>query len=170
MRKESGSGVKHSNPYLHSIRYIEYWHITQYSGSISRLILYNLLATFSNCPLNVTHIFYTAAIINIFKYFIIKWKINTTLSKHFQNPIETSQKESTSIPLTNKDLTAHSPVLVHAQKSGGAKLVLWAQTVLICHIIDHSKNHASVNPSQVLWPIIYQAIAPRITYLANIKH
>ena len=39
---------------------------------------------------------------------------NTTLSERFQNPIEKSQIEKNSIPLTHKYMTAHFPGLVRA--------------------------------------------------------
>ena len=60
-------------------------------------------------------------------YYKIK---NTTLSEQFQNPIEKSQKEAKSIPLTNKQYITGSLSWVgtgSSIKSGGVKIVLWAQ-------------------------------------------
>ena len=59
--------------------------------------------------------------------YLIKWKTKyTTLLEQFQNPIEKSQKETHSIILTHKYMTCLSTDT--SIKSGGVKLVLWAQT------------------------------------------
>jgi hypothetical protein len=51
------------------------------------------------------------------------------MSEQIQDPIDESQKETTSIPPTYKYMNAHCAGLVQElQKSDRVKLVLWAQT------------------------------------------
>ena len=59
---------------------------------------------------------------------------HTTLLEQFQNPIEKSQKETQSIILTHKYMTCLSTDT--SIKSGGVKLVLWAQTSPLSEMTD----------------------------------
>jgi hypothetical protein len=73
--------------------------------------------------------------VSVLIVYLIKWKTKyTTLLEQFHNPKEKSQKETQSIILTHKYMTCLSTDT--SIKSGGVKLVVWAQTSPLSEMTD----------------------------------